>query len=245
MTWPLLGYPEKALVRNEEALALARERKEPWTLVPTFFWSTILHMLIRRPEIAKSQVEEGLRLAREEALVATISSNVFWHGCTLVQLGKLEAGLIELSGVAADLYQFMRSPVGSFLFPALADAYLKARRRDQGLQTVAEGLKVLENSGARLGEGELRRLKGELLMLDSGAENQAEGSFRDAIEVARRQSAKWFELRTTTSLARLLAKREKTGEARTMLAEIYGWFTEGFDTADLREAKALLEELSR
>jgi predicted ATPase len=89
----------------------------------------------------------------------------------------------------------------------------------------------------------LRRLKGELLILDSGAEGEAEGSFRDAIEVARRQGAKWFELRATTPLARLLATQGKRNEARAMLSEVYNWFTEGFDTADLKDAKALLDEL--
>jgi predicted ATPase len=176
-------------------------------------------------------------------LTAVISSNVFWHGSALVQLGQIELGLSELSGVIADLYRFVRSPVGSLLFPGLADVYLRAGRREQGLKTVAEGLKVLENNGARLGEAELRRLNGELLMLDSDAGDEAEGSFREAIEVARRQSAKWFELRATASLARLLVKRARTGEARTMLAEIYNWFTEGFDTADLKDAKSLLDEL--
>jgi predicted ATPase len=94
-------------------------------------------------------------------------------------------------------------------------------------------------------EAELRRLKGELLLMgDRGAAEEAAQCFRDAIAVARSQSAKSWELRATMSLARLLAKQDRRDEARAMLAEIYGWFTEGFDTADLKDAKAMLDDLA-
>ena len=103
----------------------------------------------------------------------------------------------------------------------------------------------MEKTGERFLEAELYRLSGELLLMqDAPDAAQADRSFREAIEVARRQRAKSFELRATTSLARLLKKQGKKEEARQMLSEIYGWFTEGFDTADLKDAKALLEELS-
>jgi predicted ATPase len=103
----------------------------------------------------------------------------------------------------------------------------------------------MERIGERFFEAELYRLKGELLLMqDTSDAVQADRSFRQAIEVARRQSAKGFELRATTSLARLLKNQGKKDEARQRLAEIYGWFTEGFDTTDLKDARALLEELS-
>ncbi len=103
----------------------------------------------------------------------------------------------------------------------------------------------MEATGERIYEAELHRLKGELLLMqDAGNTVEAERCFRSAIEVGRRQAGKSLELRATTSLARLLAKQGKHDEARTMLAEIYGWFTEGFDTADLKDAEALLEELN-
>jgi predicted ATPase len=108
---------------------------------------------------------------------------------------------------------------------------------------VNEGLALSRSSGVRLLESEIHRLKGELL-LSAGDDEAASQSFRDAIELARRQSAKSWELRATTSLARLLAKQRRRAEARTMIFDIYGWFTESFDTADLKDAKALLEELS-
>jgi predicted ATPase len=125
----------------------------------------------------------------------------------------------------------------------LAAACGKAGRTDDALALVAEALGAVERSDERFWEAELYRVKGELLF-ESGGSSEAETCFRRALEIARRQSAKSLELRATTSLARLLDKQGRQDEARRMLGEIYGWFTEGFDTADLKEAKALFEELS-
>ena len=127
----------------------------------------------------------------------------------------------------------------------LAEVYLPAKRAVDGLRAVSEGLRDLEGGEPHIDRAELYRLKGELLLLQnaSGA-TEAESCFREAIEIAQRQQAKSWELRATMSLARLLATQGKRAEARTMLAEIYGWFTEGFDTADLKDGKALLNELS-
>ena len=109
---------------------------------------------------------------------------------------------------------------------------------------MSEALSIVNEQENRAYEAEIRRLEGELLLLaDQNASRKAAQCFRHAIEVARHQQAKWWELRATTSLARLLASQGCRDEARTMLAEIYGWFTEGFETADLKEAKQLLEQL--
>jgi tetratricopeptide (TPR) repeat protein len=244
LTLLILGHPEKAALRNQEALALARERKNHESLIPTLFWSAFLNVLLRQPEAAYRHVEEGLRLAREEGLAALVAVNAFWRGYTLVQLGQMEEGLAELTRYGAEMVQFVRTPLGSVVFPALADGYLKARQRDQGLQTVAQELEIVQDNGSRFGEPEVRRLKGQLLLLDSEATSEAERCFREAIEIARHQGAKWWELRATTSLARLLAEQDHRDQARAMLADIYHWFTEGFDTADLKDAEALLAELS-
>jgi len=127
----------------------------------------------------------------------------------------------------------------------LAEAFGKAGQADEGLSVLTEALAAVHKTEERLYEAELYRLKGELL-LSLSAENQAEAEacFHKAIDIAQRQSAKSLELRAVMSLSRLLEMQGKTAEARQMLTEIYGWFTEGFDTADLQEAKALLEELS-
>ncbi len=127
----------------------------------------------------------------------------------------------------------------------MAAALGQLRRFDEGLRTIDEAFPFFERTGQRLYEAEVHRVKGELLLAqDASNAAQAAQSFRTAIEIARRQKAKSWELRATTSLARLLAKQGKRDEARTMLADIYNWFTEGFDTADLKDAKALLTQLS-
>jgi len=126
----------------------------------------------------------------------------------------------------------------------LVEAHLQMKQPVAGLRALEDAFSRVEPTGERMYESELYRLKGELLLAqDASNAAQAEKSFRTAIEIAQAQSAKSWELRATTSLAGLLAKQGKRDEARAMLAEIYNWFTEGFDTADLKDAKALLEDL--
>jgi predicted ATPase len=124
----------------------------------------------------------------------------------------------------------------------LAEAHGAAGQFEKGLALMEEALDVVERTGERMDEAELCRVKGELFGL-SGKLCEAEACFRQAIEVARRQEAKSWELRATLSLSRLLQKEGKSEQARQLLSEVYNWFTEGFDTPDLKEAKALLEEL--
>ncbi|HMF15722.1 MAG TPA: hypothetical protein VKE98_00880, partial [Gemmataceae bacterium] len=127
----------------------------------------------------------------------------------------------------------------------LAQAYLRAGSAHRAVSTLDEALSRSELAGTHFYDASLHRLKGEaILMRDSSMIAQAEECFRKGIGMARSRSAKSWELSATTSLARLLRDTGRRNEARAMLAEIYGWFTEGFDTADLKDAKALLEELS-
>ena len=128
----------------------------------------------------------------------------------------------------------------------LAQGYQRLGRSDEALVIFDQALAHVERSGEMVDTAEMLRLKGELLLVRDGLPaHEAERCFRAAIELARVQQARWWELRATVSLARLLAKQDKRDEARTTLADIYGWFTEGFDTADLIDAKALLDELAR
>ena len=126
----------------------------------------------------------------------------------------------------------------------LAEAYGVAERIEEGLKTAAQGLELVQQTGERCWEVELYRIQGELLLKNEPLHPaQARTAVESAVEVARKQGAKSLELRATTSLARLLDRQGERNEARAMLAEIYDWCTEGFDTADLTEAKGLLEEL--
>ena len=175
------------------------------------------------------------------------------QGWALSQLGQTSDGLnLMRDGLTAarltggKIWQ-------SFWLALLAEVRAAAGEINQALESIAQALAHAEQSGERFYEAELYRLKGELTIRRSARANdqlpvrpgtEAEACFLRAIKIARHQQAKWWELRATTSLARLLAKQGKRDEARAMLAEIYNWFTEGFDTADLKDAKALLGELS-
>ena len=131
------------------------------------------------------------------------------------------------------------------MLAALAESCGQNGRAGEGLDVVAKGQATVEETGHRAAEAELHRLKGELLLIkDASNMAAAEHCLRTAIEVANRQSAKLFELRATVSLARLLHDTNRSDEARAMLADIYNWFTEGFDLPDLKDAKSLLDELS-
>ena len=134
--------------------------------------------------------------------------------------------------------------LNEYVLAFIATALGEMERFDEALAAIDESFSTIERTGQRLHEAEVHRLKGELLLKqDASNAAQAEQSFRTAIDISRRQHAKSWELRATTSLARLLGTQGKHDEARAMLAEIYSWFTEGFDTADLKDAKALLDKL--
>jgi predicted ATPase len=125
----------------------------------------------------------------------------------------------------------------------LAEGYVKVGATDEGLQALAEALTVVQDTGERVWEAELHRLKGELLAQSKEDHAAAHACFQQALMIARRQQAKSLELRAATSLSRLWQRQGQETDARELLAPVYGWFTEGFDTADLQEAKALLDEL--
>src|SRR5262249_37106084 len=157
------------------------------------------------------------------------------RGQCLVRIGQVDEGLAEMLRWETALLKGSALAKGMF-FSGLAHVYLAAGRPQEGLEAVDHALEGILAGGPRGDGGDLLGLKGELLLIsdNSGAAAQAEQCFRDAIAIARRQSAKSWELCATTSLARLLAKQGRRDQARTMLAEIYNWFTEGFDTADLK-----------
>jgi predicted ATPase len=238
-----LGYPEQALKQGQEALALARELGHPSSLADVLCYAGCeLSEMHRDAEALKDHAEELIQLADEKVPAWSAAAPCF-RGEALIMLGQVQEGMAQLrEGIAAH----QGISVGYYLprrLGFLAEGQAQAGQPEEGLGTLAEALALVEQTGERYWEAELHRLKGELLLMQ-GDEAEAEASFQKAIDVARRQQAKSWELRATTSLCRLWQEQGRIDEARHMLAEIYGWFTEGFDTLDLREAKALLEELS-
>jgi tetratricopeptide (TPR) repeat protein len=239
------GFPDRALARYEEAEALVREEMDPSLAFPMLAWSAYLNIEIGNPERALKASEEGSRLATQDNVSAVFALYKLWRARSLVQLGKIEQGIDEMVRLKGIIMAYAATAVGSTILPAYVEACLIARRRTEGLEAVSRGLEIVEIIKTRFAEAELYRLKGDLLLLGGRQwENEAEESFRKAITIARSQTAKWWELRSTVRLARVLRITDRNSEARAMLAEIYHWFTEGFDTADLKDAKALLEELN-
>jgi DNA-binding SARP family transcriptional activator/predicted ATPase len=240
-----LGYPEQALKRSQQALALARELDHAFSLADVLCYGGCMFNAMRRDAPAlKDDAEELMRLSDEKSFVGWLGMATHFRGEVLAMLGQVQEGMAQMrEGMAAMQSAGVRLNLPGKL-GSLAEAQAKAGRPEEGLTTLAEALAVVEETDERHWEAELYRLKGELLLMQ-GDDAEAEASFHKAIEVARRQQAKSWELRATVSLCRLWQRQGKLEEAQQLLTEIYGWFTEGFDTPDLQEAKALLEELSR
>ena len=246
-----LGYPDQALDRNREALTLVREQSHPYSLASTLSFAARVHQFCREASLTRERAEAAMALATEHGFAQILAMGTILRGWALAEQGQGEEGIAQMhQGLAA--YQAMGAGVGQSDFLALlAEAYGKAGQTEEGLGVLAEALAAVDKTGEHFYEPELYRLKGELTLaqsrvqsLASSAQKEAEACFQKAIEIAQRQQAKSLELRASTSLARLWQQQGKQKEAHELLAEIYGWFTEGFDTADLQDAKALLEELS-
>jgi len=246
----IFGYSDQASKKMEEALALAHKQSHAFSLAVALVHRTALSYLRREWRRLQQQAEATIAICREQGFGNLLAQARSHKGYALAQQGQTEQGIAELrAGLDA---QFA---TGAILFRPLflsflADACMTAGRFEEGLATVAEAMAIVENTGERYNDAELHRLKGDLIIgcsgtdAEHGVQTEAEECFWKSIEIARKQEARSYELRAVTSLSRLWKRQGKEAEARQMLAEIYGWFTEGFDTADLKEAKALLEELS-
>jgi tetratricopeptide (TPR) repeat protein len=232
----ILGYPERAVKLMEEAFPLARPH--PVMYCAVLSWAGTLYGDLRDwPRVEALAAEYSalaIRLGFPMFLAeATVARGVAWVG-----LGRIEEGIAELRRGIEELEK--TGAIRNGIYISLAERCALAGQ-------VEEGFAALERvERASAADFNFLRIKGELLLARKpSGEHAAETCFRNSIEIARSRSAKSPELRATISLARLLAKQNRRDEARAMLSEIYGWFTEGFDTADLKDAKALLDELER
>ena len=238
----ILGYPSAALSRAREVLAVARQSSDPYLLATALFLDGLHHIVLRDTRTVAEEAHEMLSIATEHGMAFISNAATFFRGWTMAAAGRDHEGIAEMRQSLSDPMVAGSSIV---MLAALAETCGQNGRAEEGLDVVAKGQATAEQTGHRMAEAELHRVKGELIMIrDPGNVAEAERSLRTAIEVARRQGARLFELRATVSLARLLKQQGKTVEARPMLREIYNWFTEGFDTADLKDAKALLDQLS-
>jgi class 3 adenylate cyclase/predicted ATPase len=241
----LLGFPDKALQKAQESLALARKLAHPFSLVFTVFVAVAwVHEHRGEARITEQIIDEVSTLATEQERPSWRVRTLLLRGLLLIEQGRSTEAL-ELAHQATVLDPSHKSREQSHSDALLARVYGKTGQTENAFPVVERALARAHESGERWYEAELHRINGELLLNQPiAAEEQAEACFQNALKVSREQSAKSLELRAAMSLSRLWRIQEKKTEARQLLAEIYGWFTEGFDTADLKEAKALLEELS-
>jgi predicted ATPase len=239
-----LGYPDQALQASRRALALARELAHPASLAAAFSFAAVFHQFRREWEAVHELAEALIALATEQGDAERLARGTILRGWVLYVQGQGAEGLAQMrQGLAA--LQATGGAVRRQLFlPLLAEAYAGIGQSAEGLHVLAEGLAAVEDTGGRFYEAELYRLTGEILCKQAlPDEDHADTCFRRALDVARGQQAKALELRAAMSLSRLWQQQGKRAEAYELLAPIYGWFTEGFDTADLQDAEALLEEL--
>lgn len=239
-----LGYPAQALQRSQEALTMAHALAHPYGLVDTLYECCQLHASRQEWETAQAQAETLLALATEHGFPRHAAHGAFSRGTALAMQGRGPDGIAQMhQGLAA--LQATGTGLGMPRFLAqLCQAYGQVGQVKEGLHLLAQALAMVENTGERSFEAELHRLHGELLLRQAVPEAPAaEACFLRALDVARRQQAKSLELRAALSLGPLWQRQGRRDEARKLLAEVYGWFREGFDTADLCEARALLEEL--
>ncbi len=241
----LLGYPDQALQKSQEALTLIQELSHPFSLASALDFTALLHQFRREAHQAQEQSETAMALCTEQRITVYLEMGRIIRGWALALQGQGEEGMAEMhQGVAAFRATGAALWVPNFL-AMLAEAFGKEGQAEEGLEVIDEALGIIDKTEERYYEAELHRLKGELLLQQFVSNTlQAETSFQQALAIARGQHAKSWELRAAMSLSRLWQVQGKKEEARNLLSEIYGWFTEGFDTADLKDAKLLLKELS-
>ena len=241
----LLGYPDQAQERRRQVLHLAEELSHPLSLCHALvFGAAILHQLRREAPQVQELAQRGLDLATEHTFPLWINSGMSLFGWALAEQGQAAAGIAHMHQATAG-WQATGAGTGIPHFLALlAEAYRHTGQVETALTVLTDALAVVEQTGERWYEAELHRLHGELRWLAGADQAEVERLFQRALTVAQQQQAKSLELRTTVSLCRLWQAQGKGAAAHALLADIYGWFTEGFDTPDLQEARALLEALS-
>jgi predicted ATPase len=255
LAWALqqLGYPDQARQRSQEALARTQTLASPFNRCNLLLFLALFHLFRREWSLAQQGVEESLSLATSHAFPFYRAIGTIVHGATLGVQGQGQAGVERIRQGLAAWHAMGTTSLQSWGLAMLAAGYGRLGQAEAGLRALTEAHAVMTTTREAFYAAEMARLKGEIYLQegaqapDVGAGTSpvaaAEACFQQALQVARRQQARWWELRAAMSLARLWQHRGQWAAARALLAPIYGWFTEGFDTIDLQETKAFLEEL--
>ena len=240
----VLGYPDQAMQRGHEALTVAQTVDHMYSLALAHFFAAWCAQLRRDLPATATHAAAALTLAQEHAFHYLAALSLVFQGWAIAMQGQAAEGIAQIrQGLVA--LQAVGAETNRPLYLALlAEAYGCIGQIPEGLQTLAEALVVVQQHHDHFYEAEVYRLQGEFLGSRAGEDHAAaEASLRQALATSQRQTAKAFELRAAMSLARLWQQQGRRHEAYNLLAPIYDWFTEGFDTPNLQEAKALLEEL--
>ncbi len=246
----ILGYPDQALQKNREAITLAQELGDSFTLAQALALAAYVRLYRRDAQAAQAEAERAIAASREHEFPFWLAFATILRGGTLTELGDLTEGILQMHQGLADY----RATGAGWCVPdflaRLAKGLGEVGQIEDGLILITEAQALVEKSQERWHEADIYRIKGELTLqskvqsLKSKVEEEAEECFQKAIAIAQKQQAKSLELRAVMSLARLWQSQGKLADAHKLLSEVYNWFTEGFDTKDLQEAQALLEELS-
>jgi tetratricopeptide (TPR) repeat protein len=239
ISW-MLGYPDRSLEELRAAVRSAETLGHPFTLAQTLCWAALVHVFRHEPSAAADYAERASRICEEQHIAEWHALALCGNGWALSASGKSEKGLARI-GKGLDSYGL--GVQQHALLALQADAQLATGKPEAALASATAGLEAVEKMGGAPLEAELYRLKGKVLLAGAGTVSEAETAIETAIDVARRQNAKSWELRAATSLARLRRQQGRPQEAIALLAPIYARFTEGLDTTDLQAARTLLDEL--
>jgi tetratricopeptide (TPR) repeat protein len=243
--WALwtLGWPDRALERVCEAVALAKQLSDLNSLAQVLCYEAAVHWLRQNAKEQDERAGAAITLSEAQGFPLFLGLGKALRASARAANGESGAVADMLTGVTlmAETGSQNGAPA---LFVMLTEAYSATDQLDAARGAVETGLAVSAQGGQAFFDAELLRLQGEILLATGGAPTDAEALFNRALEIARAQEAKSFELRAATSLVRLWRDQDKHANARDLLAPVYAWFTEGFDTGDLKDAKALLDELA-
>jgi len=244
--WALwsLGYPDQGLAQSHEAVTLAQQSAHPFSLCFALSRAVVFYQWRLEMQAAQERAEATIVIATEQGFPQFRAFSALLRGWALAHQGQAQDGIAQIEQGLTAYHATGAEVARPYGLALLAEVHGTVGEPEIGLTVLAEALTVVEKTGARWYEPELYRLKGALLLQQSSSnQTEAESCFQQAISIARSQQAKSLELRATTSLARLWQQQGKHQEAYDLLASVYHWFTEGFDTADLKDAKAMLDVL--
>jgi class 3 adenylate cyclase/predicted ATPase/ABC-type lipoprotein export system ATPase subunit len=244
LTLCLLGYADQALARAHDGLALANELAHPFSEAFALVLMSMVERLRRNMQRAYDHAEAAVALSAEQGFPSWLSAGTIFRGSALTALGQQKEGMNQLRQGLKDWRAIGTELFVPYLLTYLAEGYGGLKQMDEAFDALKEAWGAMERTGEHWSKAEIHRLKGELLLHQSTPDvTQAAECFGHALDVARNQQAKSLELRAANGLARLWQSQGKRQEAHDLLAPVHDWFTEGFETADLQEAKALLTEL--